>query len=103
MHELLVCKTTLPEIFPLADNPAGYSDERLILEFGSVEWSNSTTYNGTPGAANSVSPKEYDLAITNLKVTPDLVVEGSPVDMNITITNPGLKNAQGGQTLPDPS
>lgn len=47
------------------DNQPGHSDEKVDPQGGdnAENWQNSLQENGTPGASNSVSPAQFDLAI----------------------------------------
>jgi len=55
-----------------ADNSAGISDEKIILnkDNSSSNWKNSLRTHGTPGSKNSVSPTDYDLQIKFLNINP---------------------------------
>ncbi len=55
-----------------ADNKAGYSDEKVILDKSNAasNWKNSLKLNGSPGAKNSVSPVDFDLRVTFTGVIP---------------------------------
>ena len=73
-----------------ANNNSGYSDEKINMskDTSSVNWGNSTRYNGTPGFKNSLVPKLYDLQISSFKSTP-FVISGDKVEMNLRIRNIG--------------
>ncbi|HET56516.1 MAG TPA: lamin tail domain-containing protein, partial [Ignavibacteria bacterium] len=60
-----------------ANNAVGYSDEKIILntDNSSANWANSLVFNGTPGFKNSVSPKEKDIAVAEISVSPAPVIE----------------------------
>lgn len=78
-----------------ANNSAGYSDEKITLSGDNSEsnWLNSRLLNGTPGNSNSVSPKQFDLVIKRIIITPEIVFEGGNAEVLITIFNEGLKEA----------
>ncbi|MCB9249788.1 MAG: lamin tail domain-containing protein [Ignavibacteriales bacterium] len=71
-----------------ADNEIGFSDE--IIDFDKKNWSNSTILNGTPGSRNSVSPKQNDLRISEIKFSSSNIVIGEPAAIKITIENLGV-------------
>lgn len=74
-----------------ANNAKGISDEKIILnkDSSSTNWKNSLTINGTPGKENSVSPKKYDLSVTDLFYSPPEIFEGNDVQINAVIKNIG--------------
>jgi len=78
-----------------ANNSAGFSDEKILVnELNLPEnWSNSNVLNGTPGFYNSISPKYYDLSISDLSVIPKEIYENSEAEFSITIKNLGIKDA----------
>ncbi len=47
------------------------------------------TINGTPGNENSVSPKKFDLSVTNLNYMPTEIFEGDQVEVTAIIKNIG--------------
>lgn len=73
-----------------ANNASGYSDEKINMsrDTSSVNWGNSTRYNGTPGFKNSLVPKLYDLQISSFNSTP-FVISGEKVEMTVKIKNIG--------------
>jgi len=73
------------------DNIAGHSDEKIDLNAGDAysNWANSIVLYGTPGAVNSVSPKAYDLAITNIACHPKNLFPNETVTLHITVKNQG--------------
>jgi hypothetical protein len=84
---------TLSRVLTTPDQEAGYSDEKIILDGPDSEdnWGNSQTINGTPGARNSISPCDSDLAIIDLRRDTDASpVPGEPVQFRLTIQNVGL-------------
>ncbi len=78
-----------------ANNPVGISDEKIIpgKNNSPQNWKNSVVLNGTPGFANSVSPKKIDLALINVSVNPTQLVEGKPFLMLLKIKNLGIQNS----------
>ncbi len=77
-------------------NSTGYSDEKIIMianNFAS-NWANSLVINGTPGGANSVSPKEYDLGVTSIFFSPPAPVLNDSISISAMIKNFGLNAAQ---------
>ncbi|MBU0476015.1 MAG: lamin tail domain-containing protein [Bacteroidetes bacterium] len=78
-----------------ANNSAGYSDEKILVEEDNnfENWSNSSLLNGTPGFNNSVSPKNNDLAISHLTFSPETISEESETEFSLGIKNLGLKDA----------
>ncbi|MBK8944825.1 MAG: lamin tail domain-containing protein [Ignavibacteriae bacterium] len=71
-----------------ADNVLGHSDERIQQERN--DWKNSNILNGTPGFINSVSPKEFDLAITEFNFSEYNVNINDEISFEIKIENIGL-------------
>ena len=78
-----------------ANNRESYSDEKILLnkDNSQTNWGNSKTPNGTPGSANSISPKDYDVGITKLTTSPEIIFEGDSIQIKATLTNLGLKDA----------
>ncbi len=78
-----------------ADNSEGISDEKITLNSNnsSSNWANSTSSNGTPGSKNSVAPKEKDLAVTSIEISPSPAIENTQLDASITVKNLATKNA----------
>ena len=80
--------------FYSADNQAGVSDEKIIMnKNAAAEWANSLTQNGTPGFRNSVTPLNYNLSIDSLTVTPDKILLSNSVKLKTKILNRGFKNS----------
>ena len=79
------------------DNPAGFSDEKIILNGPNNpgNWQNSKTLFGTPGARNSVSPLDYDLSISSEDVTfvPAIIRENQEMSTAVKVHNDGIKTA----------
>jgi hypothetical protein len=79
-----------------ADNTAGFSDEKIILNKDSsgANWKNSLAGNGTPGKRNSVSPYGNNLAVRSLSVLPALIIEGENASVKGVICNKGFNTAE---------
>ncbi|MCB0751838.1 MAG: lamin tail domain-containing protein, partial [Ignavibacteriae bacterium] len=56
------------------------------------EWRNSNIINGTPGTKNSVSPLQYDVGISEIKVSKSSGIIGNTVKANIFVKNLGTEN-----------
>ncbi len=82
---------TIISITYSADNEVGYSDE--LVDFTSKSWQNSLIENGTPGFKNSVSPKEYDLSLSEFYFLKDNIIVGETAQLRIKISNLGTKPA----------
>ncbi len=75
----------------------GYSLERKVVSASSniqSNWSSSTDIEqSTPGRTNSISPKNYDLTISELSFIPPFPVPGDNVYISVKIKNNGLLQA----------
>ncbi|OGU58209.1 MAG: hypothetical protein A2V66_01490 [Ignavibacteria bacterium RBG_13_36_8] len=75
----------------------GYSFERKTFEAPSTElfnWGRSIDIEqSTPGRINSITPKDYDLAVTAIYISPRFPVINDDVNINVQIKNLGTKNA----------
>lgn len=78
-----------------ANNSAGYSDEKIILnnDNSSSNWANALVLNGTPGFKNSVSPKENDLGVISITTTPSQPIENINISAQVKVENLGTINA----------
>ncbi len=78
-----------------ANNSAGFSDEKIELtkDNSPANWNNSLSENGTPGDENSVSPKQFDLAITNVRMVIPSAFEGIPLPIEAKLENFGTQDA----------
>lgn len=78
-----------------ADNTAGYSDEKIELTKNNfaANWKNSTTLHGTPGKKNSVSPVDFDLAVSFTGIMPAFPKAEDSLIINITVKNIGKRTA----------
>ncbi len=76
----------------------GISDEkRLITGNDDVSnWGHSLAVNGTPGARNSIAPKEYDAALNleSLQISPAKPACGEPITISVIIDNAGTMQLQ---------
>lgn len=79
-----------------ADNEKGYSDEKIYLtnDNSPANWSNSKALNGTPGSQNSVTPLNYDLAITKFESGKDYEILGNEIQFELVIKNQGIANSK---------
>lgn len=83
------------------DNPPGISDEKIDVLAGDdpSNWANATTWNGTPGAPNSVSPKPTDLRI-HLAGSDTVVSEAAEtLPLQILVENVGTSRAADARLL----
>jgi len=82
---------TLSRIRYSPDNGSGYSEEKIIITGQDTpeNWGNSAQFMGTPGARNSLSPPQYDLAVTAFTAASPAVVVHQPVFLSVTVTNGG--------------
>jgi hypothetical protein len=75
----------------------GMSLERINFEEPSTNpnsWATSISrYKGTPGYLNSVSPKDYDISVTNIIPSPPFPVFGDNVALKIKVKNYGMMSA----------
>ncbi len=85
---------TVSEYTYSLDNAAGFSDEKIDLTGPNTpeNWANSRVQLGTPGARNSVSPLDHDLAIfsDDLAFSPQSVCAGESISVSGLIRNIGL-------------
>jgi Lamin Tail Domain/FlgD Ig-like domain/CARDB len=74
-----------------ANNNQTFSDEKinLIKDNSSSNWANSLVQNGTPGFQNSVTPVQFDLALSSLTFSPALLFEGDDVTITTKVQNLG--------------
>jgi Lamin Tail Domain/CHU_C Type IX secretion signal domain/CARDB len=75
----------------------GFSLERKSYTVSSnlsTNWGNSIDIeNSTPGRINSITPKTYDLIISNISSIPEFPVKGDSIFLSATIKNLGSKTA----------
>jgi len=76
----------------------GNSLERILADGESdikENWGTSESIDkATPGKLNSLSPKDYDLTITNFSTGKDFVVLGEQAQFDVKILNKGLNSSQ---------
>ncbi|MEE9450247.1 MAG: lamin tail domain-containing protein, partial [Ignavibacteriaceae bacterium] len=87
---------TLEAYFYSANNSAAVSDEKIemIQDSSASNWANSNVTNGTPGFQNSVTPVQFDLAMSSLIFNPSILVEGDDVTISAKVKNLGTELAQ---------
>ncbi len=76
-----------------ANNISRISDEKIDLSGNNSNenWSNSKIQDGTPGAINSVSPKQFDISLIDF--TPQFSITGNSISFLIKMINPASDNA----------
>lgn len=78
-------------------NTGGRSLERIFRDSSSNDFQNWKTsqsiFRATPGKINSVTPKNYDLAITRFKPIQPYGIIGESVPFEIVVKNIGLNNS----------
>ncbi|MDZ7763109.1 MAG: hypothetical protein U5K00_01595, partial [Melioribacteraceae bacterium] len=76
---------------------SGRSLERINVDLPSSDntnWGTSVSLNNaTPGKINSISPKDFDLQLSEISITPVPLVENSNLTAQILITNLGNNQA----------
>jgi len=87
---------TLEAYFYSANNSAAVSDEKveMIKDSSASNWVNSLVTNGTPGFQNSVTPVQFDLAMSSLTFSPLILTEGVDVTIFANVKNLGTDPAQ---------
>ncbi len=72
---------------------SGKSLERVNIDFSSTNsnnWKSSIDLEGsTPGRINSITPKNYDLAITSISTKPNYPIEGDSIKVVVKVNNFG--------------
>jgi hypothetical protein len=78
------------------DNEPGFSDEKINLSINdsAENWGNSRTLNGTPGAKNSVTPSDHDLALISISFAPLKPSPNDEIFITITVQNVGKASIQ---------
>lgn len=80
------------------DNPPGHSDEKIELTADDrpSNWGNSLVLLGTPGAANSISPKNFDLALRAAEtfVQPTIPRRSTAVRLHFLVENRGRRRVK---------
>jgi hypothetical protein len=86
----------------VAYNPAwggsdGHSLERVSSEGESndpANWGTSVSiFRATPGTINSITQKDYDIAVSEILFNPPFPLEGDTVSISAKVKNPGLNDA----------
>jgi len=74
-------------------NPDGISDEKIIPNTVNSDenWANSKKIQGSPGARNSVTPPEYDLAVISFNAEPPYPQSGQSVILRAAVRNSGIR------------
>ena len=79
-------------------NPDGISEEKKVLGRGDFDgnWGNALVSGGTPGFLNSITPLEFDLAITGdtISVRPDSPSRKDSITISFRLKNIGSKVIQ---------
>lgn len=78
-----------------ANNSAGYSDEKLILNKNNdaSNWKNSTKFHGTPGRINSVAVRKFDLSVKSIASQTHYPSLGDEINIAAKIINLGTNPA----------
>lgn len=79
-------------------NTHGYSDEKIILSGENTleNWADAQLLHGTPGFANSVTPLNFDLAISasEISLDPPFPTVGESVRIRVPVSNRGQQAAE---------
>lgn len=72
-----------------ANNPAGISDEKLMLnkDNTALNWTNSSKINGTPGSSYETIPVDNALEISEINISPPMPVQGEEITYSFAIKN----------------
>ncbi len=78
-----------------ADNRPGYSEEKIrpVPDNAPSNWGNSRVFRGTPGMVNSLTPRQFDLALVEVGLSRKQWPLGTPIPVRWVITNQGLNPA----------
>jgi hypothetical protein len=94
---------TLSAVVTTPDQNSGYSDEKILLDGPNNpdNWGTSLSYLGTPGFKNSISPRDYDVAIIDLCYLDDIEypTPGEPVRFLLKVQNLGLKTISNAELI----
>jgi len=97
LGDTLGCVTTFPDQLP------GYSEEKKIITEPDEpsNWGNSKVLYGTPGFRNSVTPHDYDLAVTRLTYSSSRfpIAPNQTIEFQLTVQNVGLQPAESFELL----
>jgi hypothetical protein len=78
-------------------NTGGKSLERISTEESSVDpsnWGTSTNlFKATPGLINSLTKKDFDIAVDDILFNPEFPIEGDTVAISVKVKNPGNNDA----------
>ncbi len=90
-------KDTVQQYTYSLDNAPGFSDEKIDPFAGNdhLNWGNSRSLNGTPGKRNSLTPGEFDLAITRFSFTSRSFELGIPITFMLIVKNSGKQAING--------
>ena len=76
---------------------SGNSLERIDVDSPSSDqenWGTSVSPNrATPGDVNSLAPKDFDLAVTEIKISPSPTIEGDEITVDLKVKNLGKSTA----------
>jgi hypothetical protein len=97
LGDTLGCVTTFPDQLP------GYSEEKKIITESDEpsNWGNSKVLYGTPGYRNSITPHDYDLAVTRLTYSSSRfpIAPNQAIEFQLTVQNVGLQPAESFELL----
>ena len=87
---------TLDTYMYSANNSSGISDEKIRLDKDNSpeNWGNSKEKDGTPGYNNSIAAKNYDLSITAIQITPEVIFPDDVITINAEVKNIGKYSVQ---------
>jgi hypothetical protein len=78
-------------------NVGGRSLERISVDESSIDstnWGTSVNiFRATPGSINSLSQKDFDVAVSEILFNPEYPIEGDTVSISAKVKNSGLNNA----------
>ncbi len=78
-------------------NVGGKSLERISADQFSLDPTNwgtsSSIYKATPGSINSITKKNFDVAVTELIFNPQYPIEGDTISVSVKVKNPGMNDA----------
>jgi len=82
---------TLQSYLYSADNSNSISDEKTTINENNFpsNWGNCLTLNGTPGAKNSLTKYQYDLAVVSVSSFPEILLPYDTVTISSVIRNVG--------------
>lgn len=85
---------TLCTVVTTPDQPSGYSDEKILIGApdDTKNWGNSRVLLGTPGKRNSITPHDWDLSLSALRIKPEVrpIKPQQPLEIQIVVRNVGL-------------